>query len=162
MPTRGSLEDTRQMLEGRLVEGGKKQRNVQDETDEGVAICLADEDGTFLEVPPVRDRDDSGGEDCGAVEPASRAVSDGEGGAHSDNVDEVADRVAVHARVAELGAGLWRADEEIDEVSSVREELASERERLANEKARYKQLWSNYCERLLLDDELTALKGRAT
>ena len=84
VPTRGSLEDTRQMLEGKLVEGGKEPRNVQvvlDETDEGVAVRLADEDGTFLEVPPVRDRDDSEGEDRGAVELASGAESDGEGGA---------------------------------------------------------------------------------
>ena len=39
---------------GRLVKGGKEPQNVQvvlHETAEGVTVCLADEDGTFLEVP---------------------------------------------------------------------------------------------------------------
>ena len=77
-----------------------------------------------------------------------------------DGVDEAVDR---DARVIELEAGLRRADEIEtlrDEVSSVREQLASEREQLVNEKGRYKELWSKYCERLLRDDELIALKGR--
>ena len=42
----GSLEDTRQMLEGKLVEDGREPRNVQvvcTEADEGATVRLEDE-----------------------------------------------------------------------------------------------------------------------
>ena len=56
MPAGGSLEDTRQMLEGKLVEVGREPRNVQvvlSEEKHRPAIRLEDGEGVFLEVPRV-------------------------------------------------------------------------------------------------------------
>ena len=55
VPSRGSLADTKQMVEGALSEHRRQPSNVQVsllETGEGVAVRLEDEDGIFMEIPP--------------------------------------------------------------------------------------------------------------
>ena len=56
LPTDGSIEETRQMIEGKLEETGREPRNVQvtlTETGGGVVVSLRDEDRTFMEVQPA-------------------------------------------------------------------------------------------------------------
>ena len=56
LPTWASLEDTRQMLEGKLGEMYREPLNVQvvlwDVAERGMHISLRDVDGTFLEIEP--------------------------------------------------------------------------------------------------------------
>ena len=57
LPTAGSLEETRLMLEGKLLEREREPWNVQviiKETAEGSTLSLRDESGVFLEIPPAR------------------------------------------------------------------------------------------------------------
>ena len=67
----GSLADTRQMVEGALIERERQPQNVQVnlvEMEVGVAVCLEDGDGIFLGLPPVRE------------EPATKSVPMNSGG----------------------------------------------------------------------------------
>ena len=161
VPTGGSLEDTRQMLEGKLVEAGREPRNVQVVlvgADDGATVRLEDDGGMFLELMPA-------GPDADAAE------RDGGGSRESDEADGDSD----HACASELREEIRRANEQIralkEEVSSVRgeleserergkEELARERENLANARAKYKELWSIYCARSARDDALIASKEK--
>ena len=55
LPTKASVAEMRQIIEGKLVEMGKEPHNVQVELDareEGEFILLRDMDGVFLEVLP--------------------------------------------------------------------------------------------------------------
>ena len=57
LPTSASLEDTRQMLEGKIGEMGREPRNVQvvlQDVEGGVHITLRDVDGIFLEIEPEK------------------------------------------------------------------------------------------------------------
>ena len=56
LPTSASLEDTRQMLEGKIGEMEREPRNMQvvlQDVEGGVHITLRDADGIFLEIEPV-------------------------------------------------------------------------------------------------------------
>ena len=80
VPAGGSLEDTRQMLEGKLVEVGREPRNVQvvlSEEEHRPAIRLEDGEGVFLEVPRVASGAE--GEDAARVSGGGED-SDSEGG----------------------------------------------------------------------------------
>ena len=155
VPAGGSLEDTRRMLEGKLVEAGREPRNVQvilSEEEDVPAIRLEDGEGVFLEVPHATgdDAEEDGAAEVGVVTEASES-----GGARGEETDHI-------ARVAELETELRRANAQMEdikkEVSDVQEQLAREREQLASEKVKYNKLWKNYCERLSRDDELIAMK----
>ena len=57
LPTSASLEDTRQMLEGKIGEMERELCNVQvvlQDVEEGVHITLRDADGFFLEIEPEK------------------------------------------------------------------------------------------------------------
>ena len=65
VPTGGSLEDTRRMLEGKLEEDGHEPRNVQvvlEGSGEGVAV-LEDDGGAFIEIPREGEDDQNEGGD---------------------------------------------------------------------------------------------------
>ena len=158
MPAGGTLEDTRQMLEGKLVEAGREPRNVQVvllEEEDGAVLRLEDGEGVFLEVPRVAD-DVEGGDQ----------VDGEEDGDHVDGSAREGEESHYVKRVEELEAELRLANNQMEdmrkEVSEIREQLEKEREQVANEKVRYNKLeellWKNYCERLSRDDELIALK----
>ena len=54
LPTTASLADTRQMIEGRLIEKGHQPQNVEVhviESEQGSSIRLNDEGGVILEIP---------------------------------------------------------------------------------------------------------------
>ena len=63
LPTSGSADKVRQMIEGRLTEMDKEPRHVQVfvlETEEGgVHLQLTDADGLFLDVQPEEERTDT-------------------------------------------------------------------------------------------------------
>ena len=124
LPTGGSMEETRQMIQGKLVETGREPRNVQvtlTETGGGVVVSLRDEDGTFLEVQPAVVEEEEGRSGGLELEDGEKEPDGTEGGAREGA-----------SREAELEAELSRANERNaaleDEVSEMREQLERERE----------------------------------
>ena len=57
LPTKGSAEETRKIIEGKLTEMGKEPHNVEIELeireDDAEFILLRDFDGVFLEIEPL-------------------------------------------------------------------------------------------------------------
>ena len=154
VPADGSLEDTRQMLEGKLVKAGREPRNVQVvllEEGDGAVLRLENGEGVFFEVPRVADDVEGGG-----------PVDGEDDGDHVDGGAREGEETHYVKCVEELEVELLLANNQMEdmrkEVSEIREQLEKEREQVANEKVRYNKLWKNYCERLSRDDELIALK----
>jgi hypothetical protein len=59
LPTTAPLADLRQIVEGRLVEGGHEPTNVEvlvKQSERGSILALQDEGGVLLEVPPEEER----------------------------------------------------------------------------------------------------------
>ena len=142
LPTAGSLEETRQILDGKLVEMGREPRNVQvdlEETEGGVSVYLKDESGVFLEAQPER------------IEERSEENSERE----SDGSEDGARDGAGVREAAELEAQLLRASEEN---ATLRGEVSAVREQLEEEKAKCKELWRMSCEQLARHDEHLASK----
>ena len=156
VPMGGSLEDTRQMLEGKLVEAGREPRNVQvvfTEADEGATVRLEDENGFFMEVLPAE-------EDVEGGDSRENETEDGED--HAPLIDDEepsgeelrtanAQIGALKNEVSVMKVQLERLSEQLE---SERGELTKERGQLANAKAKYKELWSVYCSRSARDDAL--------
>ena len=68
IPTAGSAEEIRQLIEGKLGEMERDPKNIQvliQEGEHGVRVCLQDADGVFLEVEPETDKGDGSGEGVG-------------------------------------------------------------------------------------------------
>ena len=60
LPTAGSLDELRQVIDGRLTELGRDPLNTQvllQERESGVWVCLQDAGGVFLETEPVSERE---------------------------------------------------------------------------------------------------------
>ena len=142
LPTAGSLEETRQILDGKLVEMGREPRNVQvdlEEMEGVVAVYLKDKSGVFLEAQPERIEERS--------EEDSKRESDGsEGGVHDGGGVREA---------AELEAQLLRVSKEN---ATLRGEVSAVREQLEKEKAKCKELWRMSCEQLARHDKHLASK----
>jgi len=78
LPTKGSTEDTRQIIERKLLEMGREPRNIQIELEfreEEEFLLLRDADGVFVEVEPhVQELSKSGsGSESGEGEPETVA-----------------------------------------------------------------------------------------
>ena len=75
LPTKGSAEETRQIIEGKLLEMGKEPHNVQIELEireeDAEFILLRDVEGAFLEIePPMKEIPESDlGSHSGGEEP---------------------------------------------------------------------------------------------
>ena len=85
-----SLEDTRQVVSGKITEMGRQPQNVQVdlvESGSGVVITLRDDEGVFLMSQP-EDREDEGGDDAVSMRNAV-----GVGGGRVSNADAVRVRV---------------------------------------------------------------------
>ena len=140
MPTKASAEETRQIVEGKLIEMGKEPHNIQIELDlrEGEEfILLRDVDGVFLEVEPQ------------VEEPSKSASGSESGGDESETVAEPAEEVET-LRTA------------LAEAQSQNEALISEsrclQQDLQKEKERVKEMWKMNCVQLAGFDEALSSK----
>ena len=151
VPTGGSLEDTRWMLEGKLEEDGHEPRNVQvvlEGSGEGVAARLEYDGGAFIEIP----REGEDGENEGGDErlPEEEEELEAEEGVGRGGVER-ADTTRVAALREELRGAQAQVEALEGEVSSVRDCLERE---ITKEKQKYRELWNVYCARSMRDDAL--------
>ena len=151
VPTGGSLEDTRRMLEGKLEEDGHEPRNVQvvlEGSGEGVAVRLEYDGGAFIEIP----REGEDGENEGGDErlPEEEEELEAEEGVGRGGVER-ADTTRVAALREELRGAQAQVEALEGEVSSVRDCLERE---ITKEKQKYRELWNVYCARSMRDDAL--------
>ena len=170
VPTGGSLEDRRQMVEDALTDAGREPRNVVVcvlKTDEGIAIRVEDESGVFMELPPFGSdprRGDSptdSGEDCGEDSGGPEGAGGGGGPGTADHAEDGTESGAevelqrAYTKITELQGGVSALGDEIENVKAQFErQIVGEREQLAKEKERYRGLWSKYCARCSRDDEV--------
>ena len=130
LPTTGSTDEVRLIVEGRLVDMGKEPQHVQ------VVMCgtkgshlqLRDVDGVFLDVLP----EEEGKED-----------SEGDGGGHSSGESAGSE----DDDVAEVRLALQHAH---NLNRSLQEEVSSLKEQLGREKCRVKEMWHENCEQFTL------------
>ena len=131
IPTTGSAEDVRQLLDAKLTECGHKPMKVQVVVctgADGVTLCLEDVEGTFLEVRPEK-----------------RDSPDEEGDTRSEgDLDESLQQ--------SLQAARSRNRELTEELQLDREDLEKAREELQAKKLRANQLWQVSCDRLAIFD----------
>ena len=124
VPTRGSLEDRRQMVQGMLTEAGREPRNVVIcvlETGERTSVCVEDESGVFMELPLLTEPR-TGNSPMNSGEDSVESESNGScGGAETEDhtgEDGVESRVEVD---------LWKANAKIvelqGEVSALGDEI---------------------------------------
>ena len=142
LPTSGSADQLRQIVDAKLDEMHKEPQNVQVivySGDEGapVRLELQDEDGTFLEVPPE--------EPHGPLLEGDEEKSDSEGLAKALR-DITAENTALKAEVSMLHEQLGRAKEKIKSMWKLNCEQLMEHEALIEAK----------------DDEIANLKARLT
>ena len=158
LPHSASLDDTKQMVEGTLVERGEEPRNVQVTLIEGVGgvvIELWNEDGAFLTIEPEseieREHEEPG--TGGAV--GAETAGEDEDGTESDS----------RSREAELETELNRLTEEN---TALQEEVSGLRDGMEEARRKYKELWRMNCEQLVehdgslaaKEDEVASLKKR--
>ena len=151
VPTGGSLEDTRRMLEGKLEEDGHEPRNLQvvlEGSGEGVAVRLEYDGGAFIEIP----REGEDGENEGGDErlPEEEEELEAEEGVGRGGVER-ADTTRVAALREELRGAQAQVEALEGDVSSVSDCLERE---ITNEKQKYRELWNVYCARSMRDDAL--------
>ena len=138
LPTKGSVAETRQMIEGRLSDVGREPTNVQvmisDDHDGAEFVSLVDASGTFLGPEPVLcPRDEvSGG---GGVE--THGGSDGEESVHEGRV----------AELEEALASCRKSNEELEDKVS---ELSGELKRV---RGRVDEMWRMNCAQVVAFDE---------
>ena len=132
LPTTGSSDELRQMIEGRLEDMGKDPRHVQVLVPEagGAHLQLQDADGVFLDVAP--EEEEHGGE-------ITRTGSEG------SEEDEVAQLQSALREAQNLNKTLQ------DEVSLLKSQLENERKRV-------KEMWYKNCDQLHEFDETLAAK----
>lgn len=154
-----SLEDTRQVVDGKLEEIGKQSQNVRvelRESERGVAITLRDEEGVVLECQPEEESGD--GADVETEE------GGGEGGGAREESEGGGSRAEAYRR-AELEAEVSRLE---DVNAGLNVEVGELRTKVDEEKKRYRVLWRESCEQLAeydviveeKDTEIRALKAR--
>ena len=185
LPTTAPLADLRQIVEGRLAEGGHEPTNVEvlvAQSELGSTITLRDEGGVFLEVPP--EEQDSRPDERGS--PSERegrefeeAGEDGEeaaittheiGGARTETAGPTARaRGREEELIAELESAIRRVEElelEIEQLQEanaaeslrLQEEVSGLEERVKREKEKYSALWRMNCERLAEHDHMISTK----
>ena len=152
LPDSGTLEDTRQMVEGKLIARGREPKNVQvvvHVAEGGVdpVIELRDADGVFetIEPDPEVEAEAETGE---ATENGERTAVTEE--SYSENGDGV-----MEARVTELEQELASVK---DDNAGLLLEVGSLSERIVREKDKYKELWRHNCEQLAEYDAVLADK----
>ena len=187
LPTTAPLADLRQIVEGRLAEGGHEATNVEvlvAQSELGSTITLRDEEGVFLEVHPEeeerlsdgrgspREREgreadvDSRGEDEGAAVIEAHEA----GGARTDPASPtararareeelVAELETARQRVAEMEFEMERLQEaHTAETLRLQSEVSKMEEKVKREKERCSTLWRINCERLVEHDRMISLK----
>ena len=144
LPTSGTVEDTRQLIIGKLEEMGKEPMNVQvrlQDTAGGLEISLQDADGIFLKASPEESPLTREREDVGQVE---APTEEGES----------------------LQSLRQQLKDVCEEKEALEEEVSSLRQAVESEKARVRDLWRTSCAQLAnfdatltsKDEEVAALK----
>ena len=177
LPTSASLADTRQMIEGRLVEKGRQPQNVEVhviESEVGLTIRLNDEEGVILEVPPEEESASRGATPSEGETIELEEIGDREGrlggaatsGARGSGVEPSRAREAeeeledlrteleaVRSQSTRLEAELERVQGlAAEESSRLQAEVSQLSERVKREKEKYSALWRMNCDRLLEHD----------
>ena len=131
LPTIGSADEIRQMIEGRLADMGRNPRHVQVlvPEDESAPLQLQDADGVFLDVVPGEDEH-------------SRGTSP-EGSERGED------------EVAQLRSALHEAQ---SLNKALQEEVSSLKSQLENEQKKVKEMWYKNCDQLLEFDSILAAK----
>ena len=146
LPMGGSKEETRQLIDGKLMGMGKEPRNVQvlvrqlSEAEESLA--LVDMDGIFLEIVNPDPESESG----------ERADEPTDTGEPSDLEGQLE---AVRARNEELEAGMTDLTSELEREQKRLSDLSVELER---ERGRVSDMWKMNCAQLAVFDETVAAK----
>ena len=135
VPTSASMEEVRQLIDGKLGELGRDPRNtraVLEEGDRGTRISLRDAEGVFLTVDPPESPE---------LEGEHAPTDTAEGGS-----------------AGELETLREELREAVDQQGALREEVAQLKEELENEKAKVKELWQMSCTQLSQFDSSLAEK----
>ena len=130
LPTSASLEDTRQILEGKIGEMEREPRNVQvvlQDVEGGMHITLQDADGIFLEIEPEKIDEE-------LTDPGTEMSQEEDG-----EREEGGETETLHQELAE-------ANEHIEELNA---EVRSLKEGVEREKARAQELWRTSCEQFI-------------
>ena len=134
LPTSASVDDLRQMVDGKLTDEGRDVMNVQvilQGTDSRCEFTLEDEDGQFLTVPA-------------AEQDEHDAELPSELGEHGQSEDENEDQQRGEVE------GLQ------EENQSLRDEVSALQQKLEDEKTRFRDLWRTNCKCLAEYDALVA------
>lgn len=140
LPTKGSAEETRQIIKGKLLEMGREPRNVQIELEfreEEEFILLRDADGVFVEVEPhVQELSKSGpGSESGEGEPETVAKT----------------AVEVETLRTALAEAQSQNEALLTESKCLQDELKREKERV-------REMWKMNCAQLAGFDEALSSK----
>ena len=142
IPTSGTTEDVRQLLDAKLAERGYKPMKVQVKVStglDGVTLYLEDAEGTFLEVRPE------------GKESPEASVEQGD-----ENLPEQSEESLQQA----LQAALSRNKELTEELQAAREDLDKARVESQARRNRVEQLWQVSCDRLAVFDAALLAKDR--
>ena len=177
LPSKASLADTQQMIEGKTT-AEHEPKNVQIEVTESgsgtTRIQLQDEGGVILEIPPEEENRSTSRE---ASTMGSASESKGEaGGERNDMVSRVTELEAElesgRERTRELESELeqmrQRSELAAEENATLSEEVSVVRGKVRQEKDKHTALWRMNCEQLAeydeaitsKDGETEALRGR--
>ena len=132
LPTTGSADEIRQMIEGRLADMGRNPRHVQVlvPEDESAHLQLQDADGVFLDVAP------------------------GEG-EHSRGTSPEGSERGEEDEITQLRSALHEAQ---SLNKTLQDELSSLKSQLENEQKKVKEMWYKNCDQLLEFDSILAAK----
>ena len=162
LTTKGSVEATKLIIEGKLTEMSREPRNVQVEVDEGddgrVCVRLCDSHGAFVEAEcsgtgiddeTVREPEAS---ETGSEHRGDRERADSDSSSHESVAAGLED---VQTQNRELMA---RNDELTAEVGALKEEISALADKLKGESERVNEVWRMSCEQLSSFDEMVISK----
>ena len=168
LPISASLADTRQMIEGRLVEKGHKPQNIEVhviESEHGFSIRLNDEGGVVLEVPqeeesasrgvtPTSDIELETREEGAELEPAT-------GSARGSGIEPPReDFEELRAELESARSHSIRLEAELKRVQGLAAEVSQLKERVRGEREKYSALWRMNCDRLVDHDSVMLAKEK--
>ena len=143
IPTKGSVAETRQMVEGKLSDHGREPTNVQvviEEDEDGVeCVSLTDVSGVFLGPEAIHDA--RGNEDGESESQSQEEKEESEAEDRSDTLCLEGELAEIRTRSAELEA----------KVSSLNDDLMRERERVNG-------MWKSNCAQVAAFDETLSAK----
>ena len=161
LPTRASIDEVRQVIEGKLSESGREPRNVQvviQEPKEGtesdahtpsVRLFLLNEGGVFQEIETERGHAQMEASDEAAT---AHAQQEAEGQSPEREDEELEDvRIELQRKSEELEEVTQKLDEAVVEIDCLKREVQQEEEQ-------YKQLWRMNCVNLAEHDAGLAAK----